>query len=100
MKNLTKVILGLGVVAVVNLSAANAESLYNKCKACHGVNAQKKALGKSAVIQGWNSQKIKDALHGYKNGTYGGAMKGIMKGQVMALKDEDIKALADYIAIK
>ena len=100
MKNLTKVILGLGVVAVVNLSAASGENLFNKCKACHGANAQKKALGKSEVIKGWESQKIQDALNGYKNGTYGGAMKGIMKGQVMSLKDEDIKALADYISKK
>jgi len=98
MKNLTKVILGLGVVAVVNLSAADGKSLFNKCMGCHGANGEKKALGKSAVIKGWSEEKVIEALNGYKNGTYGGAMKGVMKGQVMALKDEDIKALATYIS--
>jgi cytochrome c553 len=33
----------------------------------------------------------------YKDGSYGGAMKGLMKGQVAKLSDADIKALADYM---
>jgi len=100
MKNFTKIVLGLSVVAVCNLSANSGESLYNKCKGCHGANGEKKALGKSLVIQGWTSQKVQDALNGYKESTYGGAMKGIMKGQVMAMSDEDIVNISDYIASK
>ena len=100
MRNLTKVILGVSILALTNLSANSGENLFNKCKGCHGINGEKKALGKSQVIKGWDSKKTSEALHGYKNGTYGGAMKGIMKGQVISLKDEDIKALSDYIATK
>ena len=100
MKNLTKVILGVSILAITNLSANSGENLFNKCKGCHGVNGEKKALGKSQVIKGWEEKKILEALNGYKNGTYGGAMKGIMKGQVMSLKDEEIKALAKYISTK
>jgi cytochrome c-type protein NapB len=37
------------------------------------------------------------ALKGYKAGTYGGSMKGIMKGQVANLSDADMKAIADII---
>ncbi|MDQ7061146.1 MAG: hypothetical protein Q9M43_08360 [Sulfurimonas sp.] len=56
--------------------------MYATCKGCHGANAEKKALGKSEVIKGWNEQRIIDALNGYADGTYGGAMKGMMKSQV------------------
>ena len=72
--------------------------LFMACASCHGKDAQKEALGKSKVIKGWPEQKIVDALHGYKNGTYGGAMKGVMKGQVTKLSDADIEALAAYIS--
>ena len=100
MRNLTKVILGVSILAITNLSANYGENLFNKCKGCHGINGEKKALGKSQIIKGWDAKKLNEALNGYKNGTYGGAMKGIMKGQVMSLKDEDIKALSEYISKK
>jgi len=74
------------------------KDIYIACSACHGQNAEKVALGKSKVIKGWDSAKTVDALNGYKNGTYGGAMKGLMKGQVSNLSDEDIKKVADYIS--
>jgi type VI secretion system protein VasI len=71
--------------------------IYHKCSACHGTNAEKKALGESSIIAGWDENKIKNALLGYKSGTYGGAMKGVMKGQVATLNSTDIDALAKYI---
>jgi len=77
---------------------ADPAKLFAKCAGCHGQKAEKSALGKSQVIAGWEPSKIKDALHGYKNGTYGGAMKGLMKGQVAPLSDADIDALANYIS--
>ena len=77
---------------------ADPAKLYAKCAGCHGQKAEKSALGKSQVIAGWEPSKIKDALHGYKNGTYGGAMKGLMKGQVAPLSDADIDAFANYIS--
>ena len=70
---------------------------YGKCKACHGAKAEKKALGKSQVIAGWPVEKIVKALKGYKAGTYGGPMKGLMKGQVMSYDDAKIEAVAKYI---
>jgi cytochrome c553 len=78
--------------------AAKASTLFNRCAGCHGVKAEKKALNASQVIAGWDAAKTEKALKGYKDGSYGGAMKGVMKGQVAALSDEDIKALAEYIA--
>ncbi len=83
------------VVAEVSIDAA---ALYQVCSGCHGVDGSKVALGKSQVIKGWSAKKIADALHGYKNGTYGGAMKGLMGAQASKLSDAQIEALAEYIS--
>ena len=79
------------------VSAPDASALYKKCSSCHGVNAEKKALNKSDIIQNWDSAKIENALKGYQDGTYGGTMKGLMKSQTRTLTDKDIEALAKYI---
>ena len=52
---------------------------------------------KSHVPANLTKADIVKALNGYKDGSYGGAMKGLMKGQVAKLSDDDIKALADYM---
>ncbi len=80
------------------VAAVDGAKLFTACSSCHGVKAEKKALGKSQVIAGWDSEKIVNALKGYKEGAYGGAMKGIMKGQALKLNDAEMKALADYIS--
>ena len=79
-------------------SNIDAKKLFSKCAGCHGNRAQNKALGVSHVIAGWNPKKIENALKGYKAGTYGGAMKGVMKTQASSLSDAEIKALAQYIS--
>jgi len=76
----------------------NAQALYATCAGCHGANGEKPALGKSQVIKGWDKQKVIDALNGYKDGSYGGTMKGVMKGQVATKSDAEIEALADLIS--
>jgi cytochrome c553 len=88
-----KIILGtlLGAAA---LFAAN----YAPCASCHGAKGEKPALGKSQVIQGWSVEKTVASLKGYQDGTYGGAMKGLMKGQVAKLSDADIQDLAEQIS--
>jgi len=76
----------------------NGAQLFKACSSCHGVNGEKKALNKSQVIQGWTEVQVSTALNGYKDGSYGAAMKGLMKGQVMKLSDEDISVLAKHIS--
>ncbi len=78
-------------------ASVSGEVLFKKCAGCHGSKAEKKAMGKSAVINAFSSQEVQKALKGYKDGTYGGAMKALMKGQVSSLSDADIKALSEYI---
>ncbi|DAB33111.1 MAG TPA: cytochrome C [Sulfurospirillum sp. UBA11407] len=93
-----KTLLALLFVATSSLFAADGATLYKKCAVCHGAKAEKKALNKSQIIQGWSVDNLVASMKGYQAGTYGGALKGTMKGQVANLKDEDIKALAEYIA--
>lgn len=69
-----------------------------KCASCHGTKAEKAALGKSQVIAGWNAAKVKDALKGYQNGTYGKEMKALMQGQAKGLNDAQIDAVAKHIS--
>jgi len=65
------------------------------CAGCHGKDFEKKAMGKSKVVKDMTKADIETALKGYKDGSYGGAMKGLMAGQVKALDDAQIKAIAD-----
>ncbi len=94
----TKILTGVALLGLTSLFANDGAGLYAPCAACHGINAEKAALGKSQVIKGWDAAKIETALKGYKDRSYGGAMKGVMKGQVARLSDADIKALAEYIS--
>jgi cytochrome c553 len=77
-----------------------ANETYKKCAGCHGANGEKVALGKSKVIKDMSKQEFIDAMHGYKNGTYGGPMKGLMKGQAAPLSDADIIEMAEFITSK
>lgn len=105
MKKITKIILNLAVLGATSLSATSlvktdGAALFKKCVGCHGLNAEKKALGKSKIIKGWGKNKIIEALKGYKDGSYGGVMKGVMKGQTASLNNEQIEMLAEYISKK
>jgi len=67
------------------------------CVGCHGTNFEKKALGTSKIVKDMSKDEIVKALKGYKDGSYGGPQKGLMKGQVVKLSDADIVAMADEI---
>ena len=72
--------------------------LFQKCAACHGSHAEKSALNQSAIIGEWDSKRIADAIYGYQNGTFGGAMKTLMQNQVKDLTHKQVEALSEYIA--
>lgn len=82
---------------IAMMTEVMASPLFNSCKGCHGALGEKAAMGKSKIIADLNSTQIESALQGYKDGSYGGSMKALMKGQVMRLSDEDIRTLAGYI---
>lgn len=94
----TKILAGLLIIGATSLFAADGAGIFKACAGCHGANGEKAALGKSQIIQGWDVDKTIKALTGYKDGSYGGPMKGVMKGQVARLTQPDVKAVAEYIA--
>ncbi|WP_041955929.1 c-type cytochrome [Sulfurospirillum arsenophilum] len=93
-----KVLFLVSLVYATSIFAADAETLFKTCATCHGAKAEKSALNKSQIIAGWDAAKITAALNGYKEGTYGGPLKGTMTPQVKNLSADDIKALAGYIS--
>ena len=83
-----KIVLGTLVLGVAAFAAVN----LGACKGCHGQNFEKKALGKSKIVSNMTKADVNTAMVGYKNGTYGGPMKGVMKGQVARYSEADLKA--------
>jgi len=76
---------------------ADGASLYKNCIGCHGAAGEKVALGKSKVIANMSEEELNISMNGYLDGTYGGAMKGLMKGQLTKLSKDDISALSTHI---
>jgi len=89
------VIASIATLALV--TAASAAVNGKACAACHGANWEKHAMGKSKVVANLTHAEIAEALKGYKAGTFGGPMKGIMKGQVARYSDADLEAFAQTI---
>jgi cytochrome c-type protein NapB len=89
------------LVKVLTVSSLLVASTYaagtGACKGCHGQQFEKKAMGTSKIVKDMSKEDIVKALKGYKDGSYGGSMKGIMKGQVASLSDADMAAMADEI---
>ncbi|GAA8415155.1 cytochrome c [Helicobacter pylori] len=90
-----KVIVALGVLAFANtLMATDVKALVKGCAACHGVKFEKKALGKSKIVNMMSEKEIEEDLMAFKNGAN---KNPVMTVQAKKLSDEDIKALAKYI---
>lgn len=88
---------GLLVLGLLTASVASADA-FKQCAVCHGKTGERAALGgKSKVIKDMTKAEIASSLHGYKNGTYGGAMKAMMVKQVENLSDADIEAISNQI---
>jgi cytochrome c-type protein NapB len=96
MKMMVKMIAVAALLSPAVYAAANTAA----CAGCHGANFEKAALGKSKVVKDMTKDEIVKALKGYKDGSYGGAMKGMMKGQVAKLSDADIEEIATKVGKK
>jgi len=100
MKQSKQLFLGFGIscMAIIGaMSSINANTNLSSCKGCHGQHFEKKALGVSKVVKDMTLKQIKTALKGYKDGTFGGPMKGVMKAQVTNIKNINKTAEAVYM---
>jgi len=84
--------------SVYNGNSYKGKNMFRACAGCHGQRADKKALGKSKVIVNMSTEAIYRALVGYKNRTYGGPMRGIMRGQVAKYNNQELRNVATYIS--
>jgi len=91
-------LLVMGAISSTLYGAEDGVALYKKCAGCHGASGEKAALGKSKIIKDLKKADFITAMKGYKAGTYGGAMKGVMAGQVKTLNDAQMEAIAGVIA--
>ncbi len=82
---------GIGLDKKVIRGEFNPNIDVKSCKACHGADWEKAALGSSKIVADMTKDEISEALLGYKYGTYGGRMKGVMHTNVKMYSDEDLK---------
>jgi len=94
MKKVLGVILFLGIWSIMSADGA---ALYKQCITCHGEKGEKAALGKSKVINAMSEADIIASMKGYKDGTYGGALKAVMVKQAASYDDAQIAEVAAYI---
>ena len=88
----------IATVASLALATASMAAVNGKaCTSCHGADWTKAALGKSKNVAEMTHAEIATSLKGYKDGSYGGPMKGLMKGQVAKYSDEELEAFAQTI---
>lgn len=92
MKKMLMSIVALGATTAL-MAAVNAGA----CTGCHGSDWSKVALGKSKVVSDMTHAEIAESLIGYKDGSYGGPMKGMMKGQVAKYSNAELEAFAQTI---
>ncbi|MDX9743148.1 MAG: cytochrome C [Arcobacteraceae bacterium] len=83
-----KIVLGTLICGVAAFGAVN----LGACKGCHGQNFEKAALGKSKIVSNMTKAEVSKSLVGYKAGTYGGAMAGVMKGQVAKYTEAELSS--------
>jgi len=87
-------------VAIITMSItvyAGNPGMMKACTGCHGNNFEKKALGASKVVKDMTEEEIALAIQGYKDGTYGGKMKGVMIGQAKKIPDSKRAAAHIYM---
>ncbi|WP_419769680.1 MAG: c-type cytochrome [Candidatus Marinarcus sp.] len=89
-----KILILTSILATLSFAGTYAQ----KCVSCHGANGETSAMqGKSKIIKDMTKAEIVTALKGYKDGSYGGPLKGLMKAQVSSLTDAQIEEIATTI---
>lgn len=93
-------LLSLGLVG--NAAAAEGEALYNSkgCAACHGPDANTPIMPVYPKLAGQNAQYAFNQMKDIKSGARNNGQTAVMKGIVAGVSDEDLKAIAEWLATK
>lgn len=97
--------LGLALVAALAASPAGAqapsgEALYKEktCIACHGADAKTPILPNYPKLAGQNAAYLLQQAIDIKSGARDNANTPAMKGVMHLVSDEELKAIADWLA--
>lgn len=84
-------IMTIGLLTISASAGANIKA----CTGCHGEKLEKKAMKVSKVVSEMKKADIVTSLKGYTDGSYGGAMKAVMKSFAAKLSDAEIQAISE-----
>ncbi|MBF0924461.1 MAG: c-type cytochrome [Campylobacter concisus] len=94
-----KLLIVSSVAALLSTAAfaADGATIYKKCVACHGAKAEKVFNNKVPALTSLDAAAIEAALKGYKTGANKFGLGAMMKPIATPMRDDDIKAVAEYI---
>lgn len=83
-----------------NAMATDGATLYNAkgCMACHGPNGKKPIMPTYPIIAGQNPQYALNQMKDIKSGARSNGQSAAMKAIVAGVSEEEMKALADWLA--
>jgi cytochrome c len=101
----TKLILSAGLAAGILLGTAPAMALdgaelykTKTCFSCHGKDANTPILPTYPKIAGQNAEYAIQQMNDIKSGARANGMSAAMKGVMHMVNDEEIKAIAEWLA--
>jgi cytochrome c len=88
------------LLAVGSAMAADGAKLYAEktCTACHGKDGKKTLMPDYPKIAGQNKAYIEKQMKDIKSGARANGNSAAMKGVMAIVNDEEIKALAEFVA--
>ena len=90
-------LLALGTTAAV---AADGEALYKAkvCFSCHGADANTPIMPLYPKLAGQNAQYALNQMLDIKSGKRDNGQSAVMKGIVAGVSDDELKAIAEWLA--
>ena len=104
MKPVTPILISLAMLAGSTVStpavAADGAELYKTktCFTCHGADGNTPIMDAYPKIAGQNAAYSLQQMKDIKSGARANGMSAAMKGVMHLVNDDEMKALADYIA--
>jgi cytochrome c len=91
-------LLSLGIVA--DASAADGEALFKSktCWSCHGKDAKTPIMPMYPKIAGQNADYAYNQMKDIKSGARNNGQTAAMKGVMSLVSDEEMRAIADWVA--
>lgn len=91
-------LLSLGLAG--NAAAADGAALYaaKGCAACHGADAKTPIMPIYPKLAGQNAQYAVNQMKDIKSGARNNGQTAAMKAIVMGVSDEELQAIADWLA--